>query len=510
MNGGRVYLVGAGPGDPALLTLRGRELLSRAEVVVYDRLAADELLDYAPEAEHVYAGKRAKHHSMTQEEINRLLVERARNGRCVVRLKGGDPFVFGRGGEEALALAEAGVPFEVVPGVTAGVGAAAYAGIPVTHREVASGVAMMTGHRAADREESRIDWAALARWQGTLAFYMGVGSLRENCRRLTENGYDPDTPAAAVRWGTTPRQRVVSATVSTLPAAVEQADLHPPALIVIGGVVGLREKLAWFENRPLFGRRIVVTRPEEQNESFMTRLRELGAAPIEFPVIRIAPAEDDGPLKEAVDRLTDFDWVALTSVNGVDAFFRALEGSGEDARALAGRRMCAIGPKTAARLAEHGIRADLQPQRYTTAGIVNALEEAEEGLSGVRILCPRSDAAPPEMIRDLAARGARVEEVTAYRTLPAAGGDANLPEMLRRDEVDWLTFTSSSTVTNFFAAVEPERVRSSSARIASIGPVTSETVRGVGLEPDAEAQPHTVEGLTEAVIRAEQHHEVTK
>jgi uroporphyrinogen III methyltransferase/synthase len=507
MSAGRVYLIGAGPGDPGLLTLRGKALLARADVVVYDHLVSPRLLEYAPaRAERIYVGKRAGEHTLCQEEINRLLVERARNGAIVARLKGGDPFVFGRGGEEALALSDAGILFEVVPGVTAGIAVPAYAGIPVTHRQLASGVGLLTGHEAPDKEKSSLDWSALAIWKGTLSFYMGAENLSPICERLVAEGLDPQTPAAAIRWGATPSQKVVTATVKTLAAAAQSAGLEPPVMIVIGRVVALRDKLNWFERRPLFGRRVVVTRSRAQASEFVALLEEQGAEVIEFPTIRIEPPADLGPLKESVSRAGErFDWIVFTSVHAVEAFFDALSQSGLDSRALAGCRVAAIGPATAERLAQYGIRADLQPGMFTTAALVEALASAGD-LKGRRVLCPRSDIAPPELTDALRKRGAMVTEVIAYRTLPDTSDASRVRELLLRREIHWLTFTSSSTVRNFCSAVEPKTLSAHNVRIASIGPATSATLRELGLAPTVEAERQTIPGLLDAIVQAETAH----
>ena len=502
MSLGRVYLVGAGPGDPGLLTLRGRDVLTLADVVVYDALISERLLDYAPpRAERIYVGKRASAHTLAQEEINQLLVDQARAGRTVVRLKGGDPYVFGRGGEEALALVEAGLEFEVVPGVTAAVAAAAYAGIPVTHRKVASAVGLITGHEADDKPDSALDWDALARWQGTLAFYMGISNLPTIAQNLIAHGLRPNTPGAVIRWGTTPRQRVVTAPLESLAAAVEEAKLKPPALILVGDVISLRVKLNWFEQRPLFGRRIVVTRSRAQASDLAAKLESLGAEVIEAPAIRIEPPEDTGPL-DAAARTADFDWIVFTSTNGVDAYFDALRRAGLDGRALAGRRVAAIGPATADRLAAFGIRPDLQPAKFTGAAVAEALRSAGN-LAGVRILLPRTDIAPRELADALTAAGAAVREVIAYRTVPDMSNREALVETLATGDVDWLTFTSSSTVKYFCDAVGVDAVRGSKARIASIGPTTTATLRELGLAPTVEADPHTIPALVEAVLRHE-------
>ncbi len=503
MTDGIVYLVGAGPGDPGLLTLRGRAVLASADVVVYDALLSPRLLRHAPaDAERVYVGKRSDRHTLPQDEINALLVARARAGQTVVRLKGGDPFVFGRGGEEAVALADAGVRFEVVPGVTAGVAALAYAGIPATHRDHASALGLVTGHAAADKADDPLDWPALARWPGTLVFFMGVANLPRICASLIDAGMDAGTPAAAVRWGTTPRQTTVAGTLATLPDRAAEAGLKPPAVIVVGGVVGLRDRLAWFETRPLLGRRILVTRARAQASRLVEALEALGAEAVEAPAIRIEPPEDRAPLLAAARDAASYDWIVFTSVNGVDAFFAALAEAGGDARALAGVRLATIGPATTERLASHGLRADLQPATYTGAAVAEALTAAA-ALDGAAVLLPRADIAPPDLADALAAAGARVTEVAAYRTVPDAAGAEAAAGDLRERRADWITFTSSSTVRNLVEAVGAETVRASGARLASIGPTTSATLREVGLAPTVEAAEHTIPGLVAAILEYE-------
>lgn len=503
MSEGRVYLVGAGPGDPGLITVRGRELLARADVVVYDHLVSPRLLSSArADAELIYVGKQAGRHTLAQEEISALLVARAAGGAAVVRLKGGDPFVFGRGGEEALALVEAGIGFEVVPGVTAGVAAPACAGIPATHRNLACGLGLVTGHEAPDKPGADLDFGALARWRGTLVFYMGVANLPTICRSLTEHGLSGETPAAIVQWGTTARQKVLVGTVGSLPARAAEAGLGPPAVIVIGEVVRLREKLAWFERRALFGRRIVVTRARAQASALVERLEGLGAEVIEVPTIRIEPLADTGPLDEAAADPAACDWIVFTSANGVDAYFAALARAGRDARALSANRVCVIGPATAERLGRFGLRADLQPPKFVSSAIVEALAAAAD-LAGLRVLCCRADIAPPDLVEALAARGAVVRDVAAYRTVCDDSGAERAGELLAADEVDWITFTSSSTVSNFFAAVDCEAVRRCRAKPASIGPSTSAALRRLGLAPAVQADVHTIDGLVEAILAAE-------
>jgi len=497
---GRVYLVGAGPGDPGLLTLRGAEVLGRAEVVVYDALAPRELLRMAPAtAELIYVGKRPGARAMAQGRINELLVARARAGHTVVRLKGGDPFVFGRGSEEALALAGAGVPFEVVPGVTAGVAAPACAGIPVTHRGLAGCVTFVTGHESPDAVTPPPDWAALARTNGTLVVYMGVGNMEAICRRLIDAGLPASTPAAAVERGATPGQRTVSAPLGELAREAAACGLAPPAVVVVGRVTELRKEISWFERRPLFGQRVLVTRARDRAPELSRPLRELGAQVVEFPVIRIEPPEDEGPLRRAAAEASSFDWIAFTSANGVEAFFGALTAQRLDARSLAGCRLAAIGPATARSLRRHGLRADLVPKTYTSAALSEAM--AARGLVGRKVLCPRADGAPDDLVRALERAGATVSCVTAYRVGPETPDPGPVLDMLERGELDWVTFTSASTVRNLVALLGAPRMRAGRPAIASIGPATSAAVRGFGLEPSVEADRHTIEGLVEAILR---------
>ncbi len=496
-----VYLVGAGPGDPGLITRRGIECLAAADVVVYDHLAAPELLRHAPAgAEKIYVGKQAGDHTLAQAEINRLLVERARAGKTVVRLKGGDPFVFGRGGEEAEALAEAGIAFEVVPGVTSAVAAPAYAGIPLSHRRLTATIAFVTGHEDPAKPESGIDWAALARGIGTLVFFMGVKTLPAIASALIGHGRDPQTPAAVVRWGTTPRQRTVTGTLADIAERARQAGVRPPALVVIGEVVRLRERLNWFERRPLFGRRIVVTRAREQASDLARRLSALGAECLETPAIRIAPPEDFGQLDGAIAALSSTDWVVFTSPNGVDFFFERLEAAGRDARALAGVKAAAIGPATAARLKSRGIVSDLVPETFRAEAVVEAFRR--EPMAGRVVLLPRAAGARPVLPRELAAMGAVVREVDAYRTLPEPTDPAELVARLEERAVDLVTFTSSSTVTHFLALLPPARREALLAGVpcACIGPITAETARRAGLTVAVEAARYTIDGLVAAIL----------
>jgi len=503
LNKGSIYLVGAGPGDPGLITVRGMDLVSRADVVVYDYLVSPRLVRCArDDAELIYVGKKAGKHTLSQDGINKLLVDKARTGAMVVRLKGGDPFVFGRGGEEALEAVEAGIAFEVVPGITAGVAAAAYAGIPVTHRTIASNLGLVTGHETPDKTDSDLDFEALAKWRGTLVFYMGVSNVEPICQSLTAHGLDGQTPAALVRWGTTSRQRTVVGTVDTLPAVARDSGIEPPAVIIVGGVVALREKLNWFERRPLFGRRIVVTRARTQASTLTGRLEDFGADVFEMPAIQIVPPDDDQPLRDAIDNLASFDWIVFTSANGVEGFFDALDQADLDSRALGATRICTVGPVTAERLAGRGLRPDAQPAKFVSTEIAATLAAAGD-LAGQNILCPRSDLAPRDLIDALTAQGATVQDVTAYCTRPDCAGAEQVLELLADDEVHWVTFTSSSTVKNFFDAVDPAKVRAASVRLASIGPVTTQTLTDAGFTPDAQAKTHTIDGLVDAIVDCE-------
>ena len=493
---GRVYLVGAGPGDPKLLTLRAAELLAVADLVVYDALVHPAIMERVPsDVGRHFVGKRGGEPSVSQDAITRLLVELAEEHEVVVRLKGGDPFVFGRGGEEAEALARAGVPFEVVPGVTAGVAGPAYAGIPVTHRGVSASVTFVTGHEDPTKEQSDLDWGHLAGIGGTLVFYMGVRRMEENLRRLVEGGRSPDTPAAVIEWGTYPRQRTLVSTLAGLAREAEAAGVGAPALVVVGEVVALRERLAWFEARPLFGKRVLVTRARAQASTFAARLEELGAEVVQFPTIRIVPPSDPEPLRRAASEVDHYDWVIFTSVNGVEHFWSALRATGRDTRALSGVSVCAIGPATAAALEMEGVAADVVPSEFVAEGVIEALE-AEVDLPGTRILLPRAEVAREVLPARLRERGATVDEVPAYRTVPDAAEAESVRRTLAAGEVAMVTFTSSSTVRNFVEAVG---VDLGGALTASIGPITSQTVRDLGMEVGLEAVEYTIPGLVAAI-----------
>ena len=513
---GKVYLIGAGPGDPDLLTVKGREALERADVVVYDRLAHPSLLDYAPpSAERVFAGKARGQQELTQDGINALLVERAQAGLCVARLKGGDPFVFGRGGEEALALARCGIPFEVVPGVSSAIAAPAYAGIPVTHRGIATGFTVVSGSEDPSKPESSVRWAELARslaaHGGTLMTLMGWASIEKIMDALQRAGLPADTPVALVQWGTWNRQKTVTGTLATAAGKGRAAGLAAPVVAVIGEVVKLREELAWFDKRPLFGKRVLVTRSRTQASRMCELLEDAGAVAVELPAIAIAPPEDFAPLDAAVSRLSSYGWVIFASVNAVDAVFERLEAQDRDARAFGTARIGAIGPATAAALEKRGIRPDFTPSRSVSSA---ALEDSRfrgndgRGWSGVSVLLPAADIGRDELADGLTILGASVERVTAYRTVTPPGAAQRARDAFA-EGIDIVTFTSSSTVRNLLSLLDtssslPEGGNTrggmlSGSLIACIGPVTSATARELGLRVDIEAAEHTVDGLAAAL-----------
>lgn len=495
---GKVYLVGAGPGDPGLFTLKGRALLEKAEVVVYDYLANPELLKFCPpNCEFIYVGKKGGAHTMPQEEINKLLVKKAKEGKVVVRLKGGDPFLFGRGGEELEELVKEGIPFEVVPGITSGIAVPAYAGIPVTHRDFTSTLALITGHEAEGKEESRIDFKALARL-GTLVFFMGVKNLPHIVENLLKEGKNPDTPCAVIQWGTTPRQKTAEGTLATIIEEVKRKEITAPAIIVVGEVVKLRKIFNWFENKPLFGKRIVITRTREQASKLRSALYENGAEVIEIPTIEVSPIKNER-VEEVLKRLRDFDWLVFTSENGIRFFFEALFEAGLDVRALGGLKIAVIGPATFSALEKWGLKADLMPENnFTQEGLSEAFKKIE--VSGKRILLIRAKTAREVLPQSLKKEGAEVEILPVYETLKPEDSLKLLKKALS-EGVDAITFTSSSTVENFFELMKegglslPKEVV-----LASIGPITSETLRKYGYEPTIEAKEYTIPGLVSALL----------
>lgn len=498
---GMVYLVGAGPGDYRLITLKGIECLKRAEVVVYDRLADERILAWAPaDAERIYVGKASSHHTMRQEDISALLAAKAQEGKTVVRLKGGDPFVFGRGGEEGLLLEEKGIPFEIVPGVTSAISVPAYAGIPVTHRAVATSFAVVTGHEDPTKGRSNMRWDKLATGVDTLVFLMGVANLPRITQKLIENGRSADTPAAVIRWGTKPEQRVLVTTVGRAAEDVERAGLKPPAIFLVGDVVKLRDRLQWFDRlsqRPLFGRRVLVTRARSQASRLTAALEELGTEVREVPAIRIAPPADGyAVIDAAIGTLMDYQWLVFTSANGVSAFFARLAAAGKDARALGYAQVAAIGTATAAKLREYGIRADVVPEEFRAEGVVAALKGKLP--PHARVLLPRAEQAREVLPDGLRALGATVDVAPVYRTEAAAADGEALAAELAAGAYDYVTFTSSSTARNLVGILGGSAPLAHT-RAACIGPVTAETARELGIEPALVAEEYTIAGLTRAI-----------
>lgn len=501
---GAVYLVGAGPGDAGLLTLRGADLLRRAEVVIHDALVHPSILRFVPpDATRLDASAVASEPAQRQEALNRLLIDHARAGRTVVRLKGGDPYVFGRGGEEAAELAAAGIPFEVVPGVSSFSAVPAYAGIPLTHRAHASAFTVVTGHEDPARSEGAVDWNEVARLHGTKVVLMGVERLPQIAQRLQAAGMPAATPAALIQQGTTGTQKTVVGTLGNIADRATAASIRSPAIAVFGDVVQCRETLNWFETRPLFGCRVVVTRARDQAGELSRRLAELGAEPIEIPTLRISTPSERTGMVEALTSLGEYEWVVFTSVNGVNAFFDGLFAAYDDIRCLGQLRVAAVGPATAARLRELHIRVDAMPAEYIGKAVAEAIETAD-GVENRKILLARAETANPDLVRELEERGAIVDDVSFYRTLPETEAGAAEARRLSEDGADWLTFTSSSTVTHLNARLPLVDLcrRHPRLRIASIGPETTKTLAVLGLKPAVEARPHTIEALTAAIAEA--------
>ncbi len=497
----KVYLIGAGPGDPGLFTLRGRDCMAAADVVIYDALANDALLAHArKDAELIYVGKVAGNHALPQDGINQLLVDKAREGKVVARLKGGDPYIFGRGGEEAEALLEAGIPFEEVPGISSTIAAPAYAGIPLTHRNFASSVTIITGHENPDKPGSVHNWQALARSASTLVFVMGMKNLPDIARNLLAAGMDPTTPAALVYRGTTPRQRSLVATLEALPQAAVDQGFSNPSVIVVGKVCSLHDQLGWFEQRPLFGRSVVVTRAREQASGLAQELVRLGADVIQCPTIEISPLPDYAELDAAIARLSEYAWLIFTSVNGVRWFWARLEAAGKDSRALGLCRVAAIGPATAEALEARGIRPDFIPERYVAEGVVEGLL-ARGKVDGVRMLLPRAARAREVLPDELRKAGARVDVISAYETIPAAARKDEVLERMQAGTLDCITFGSSSTVENFLSLIPAGTLREHpDVRLAAIGPVTAKTLEAHGLPCHIMPEEYTIPALVQALV----------
>jgi len=498
---GIVYLIGAGPGDPDLITLKGRECLKKADIIVYDYLVNESLLSLAhTDAEIIYVGKKSSQHTMRQKDINNLLVESSKKGLTVARLKGGDPFIFGRGGEEAMELSKERIKFEIVPGVTSAVAAPAYAGIPLTHRNLASTVCFITGHEDPTKEESHINWNTLTNSSGTLVFLMGIANLSKIVKKLTALGKSPTTPAAVVGNGTMPNQRTVVGTLANIDQEVKNANLGAPGIIVVGDVVNLSEHLNWFESRPLFGKKIVVTRPEDQAAGFIRTLSESGAECLLFPTINIIPPASWKELDKAIESLSRYDWILFTSVNGVKYFFRRLHFVKKDTRYLKGINIGAIGPGTATALMDMGINPDFIPDQYWAEGVVDGLERAL--LDGKRILLPRPVIARDYIPKKLTEMGATVDVAEAYQTVKPDYSPNQLHAVFKDSAIDMIAFTSPSTVTNFSALLKGRSIFQEilKAKVACIGPITAQRAAEKGLKVDIVPDEYTVDALTKAIL----------
>ena len=495
-----VYLVGSGPGDPGLITVKGLECIKKADVIVYDYLVNSVLLRNArKDVELIYVGKKGNQHTMEQGDINQLLVDKAMENKIVTRLKGGDPYVFGRGGEEAIVLHENNIPFEVVPGITAAIASPNYAGIPVTHRTCTSTFGLITGHEDPTKDQSDVDWEKLSTGLGTLTFYMGIKNLPNIVNQLVKHGRSEDTPVAVIRWGTTTHQETVTGTLSTI---VEIAkDIKPPAITIVGEVVNLRDQLNWFESRPLFGKTIIVTRSRDQASVFSDQLIELGANVLEYPTINITSPDDFGPLDRELENLGSTDWLIFTSVNGVDAFFNRIFELGRDVRDLKGVKICSIGPSTTERIKGFHVTIDCQPPKYVAESVVEALKKIEE-IKGKRFLMPRTDIARSYIPEELEKIGAEVSDIIAYKTVLATDGDNIVLNKLKDGEVDIVTFTSASTVKNFVKIIGKDNLSAfkNNVQFASIGPITNESAEEMDIDISIKAEEYTIPGLVQAIV----------
>jgi uroporphyrinogen III methyltransferase/synthase len=495
---GKVYLVGAGPGDPKLITVRGAEAIARADVIVNDRLASPKLLKLArPGVEVIYVGKASRDHTVPQDQIIQTIVDLALQGKTVVRLKGGDPFVFGRGGEEAEALAEAGIEFVVVPGISSSIAAPAYAGIPVTHRSLSASLGIITGHEAPGKPDSDIKWDKIATGLDTLVFLMGVEHLSDIVRALIDNGRAADTPVALVQWGTHPRQRTVVGTLANIVETVRESGLTAPAVTIVGDVVRMREAISWFEKRPLFGKRIIITRAESSGDALTEQIEELGAQVDEFAVIKFVDPPDYTPIDAAISRLDSFDWIIFTSANGVEWFVRRLIETGRDIRAFGNAKLGAIGPKTADALRELRLRVDYVPSKYVAEAVVS---EFPEDVAGKRILIARALEAREELPNGLRGLGAEVTVAAVYRTVTDESSAEALRQRIEDEPVDVITFTSASTVNSFFELIGDEKLPAN-VIAACIGPITADAAREHGLSNIVSASEYTIEGLVESLKR---------
>ena len=498
MKRGKVYLVGAGPGDPGLIKVKGLECLRKADVVIYDRLVDESLLGEVPtRSQKIYVGKGRGCHAMEQKEINLLLIDKAREGKTVVRLKGGDPFVLGRGGEEAEVLAANGIPFEVVPGISSAYAVPAYAGIPVTHRRLASSFTVVTGHEDPEKDESSIDWDRISTGSDTLVLLMGMGNLTHIIDKLVQNGRSSSTPTAIISQGTSAGQRTISGTLADIGARAQKEGFEPPAVIVVGEVVKLRDQIRWFDNLPLFGKRVLVTRAEHQIKELSRLLLRRGAMPLEMPVIKVSPPESWKELDQAMLDMKRYDWVFFTSVNAVEMLWKRLQEKKLDARQFGGTKIGAIGPATAKALESKGLRPDYVPKTYTSRGLVAGLKKG--GVAGCRVLLPRADIAGSELNDGLIKLGAKVRQVTIYRTATIRNSNSRAKQMLLDGEIDVITFTSASTVKSLLTTMGRKWEVIKQARLACIGPSTAEALAERGLKADIVAREHTIDGLVDSI-----------
>ena len=497
---GMVYLIGAGPGAPGLITLKAIECIKEADVVVYDYLANKKFLEYARKgAEIIYVGKIGGAHTLPQDEINKLIIKKAQKGKIIARLKGGDPFIFGRGGEEAEEIIQAGIDYEVVPGVTAGVAAAAYAGIPLTHRDFTTTVAFITGHEDPMKDESNICWDKISTGIGTLVFYMGIGNLEPNMKKLMENGRSPDTPVALIRWGTTSNQETIIGTIKDIAEKAKQANFKAPAITVVGDVVSLRDKLRWFDKRPLFGKKIIVTRSREQASDFSVLLEKYGAEPIEFPTIETVPPKDWKEVDRTIKNLSKYDWAIFTSVNGVKYLIERLKKQGKDIREFKGIKICAIGPATAKAIEDLGIRVDLLPKEYRAEAIIAGL--GKNKIKGKSFLLPRALKAREVLPEEIKRLGGKIDVVAAYRTIKPKEKTDEMRKMLHQKEIDVITFTSSSTVENFVSMFQKGEAAGllEDITVACIGPITKDTASALGIKTGIMPEKYTIPALTDAI-----------
>ncbi|MBI4377698.1 MAG: uroporphyrinogen-III C-methyltransferase [Nitrospinae bacterium] len=501
MKSGKVYIIGAGPGDPELLTLKGKSCIEEADVIIYDHLVNKKLLEFAKDgAELIYVGKIAGRHTKSQGEINSLLVNKAKDGMILARLKGGDPFIFGRGGEEALELADNGIPFEIIPGVTAAISVPAYAGIPLTHRDFNSSIAFITGHEERSKGVSRVAWEKISSGIENLVFFMGVKNISTIVKNLIDNGRDPDTPVAVIRRGTTPFQETVIGNLKNITELVKEKGIKPPAVIVVGEVVKLRDRLNWFEEKPLFGKRILITRAKGQAENFVKLVEGAGAIPILFPTIETVHPDSWNMLDRSINRLDTYHWIIFTSVNSVRFFVERLKFNGKDIRDLKGIKICAIGAKTATSIESLGIKVDVVPEEYIAEGIIGVMQNYE--IQGKKILLPRAAVARDILPHELKKMGAEIDVVDVYKTVKPAERVDSIKEMLKNRDIDVVTFTSSSTVKNFISYFEngDRRKFLEDVIIACLGPVTAMTVEECGLKSDIVSDEYTIERFTEKII----------